>query len=433
MFTISEGAYANYLAKVVELKNVRKHPNADRLQITEIDLQTVVLGQHAKDGDVCIFFPVESQINHDFLSYTNEFRDSELNRSKDVNGFFEKKGRVRAVKLRGERSMGYIAPISSIQDFMLTKYGIDIHTEDFVPGTEFDMIGTVQLCKKFIIPVKEPNIRQGKKPRISRLVDGQVHLHVDTENLRREAYRIKPDDHITVSYKYHGTSFWVSNVLVKKKLHLWDRLAASFFPVMTTEYDYVFGSRKVVKNEYETQNTQDFYDGDLWNEVKDQLKDFVPKGYTLYGELVGFTASGAFIQEGYDYGAEAAKRYPLIYRITITNPDGYTVNLSTAQCREFCERYGLKFVDVHYSGTASDLFPDISIEKHWNEEFVKRLEMEYLEGDCHLCVNKVPKEGVVVRKEKFFEFECYKLKSFDFLEMESKLLDNEKPDIESQN
>jgi hypothetical protein len=50
-----------------------------------------------------------------------------------------------------------------------------------------------------------------------------------------------------------------------------------------------------------------------------------------------------------------------------------------------------------------------------------------------LLNNKVPREGIVVRKEHQFEFEPYKLKSFRFLEFETKQLDAGEADMESEN
>ena len=50
-----------------------------------------------------------------------------------------------------------------------------------------------------------------------------------------------------------------------------------------------------------------------------------------------------------------------------------------------------------------------------------------------MCDNPVPEEGIVVRKESLFNCESYKLKSFRFLEGESKQLDTGEVDIESEN
>lgn len=77
MFKTSNKAHINYLAKIVILNNVRRHQNADRLQCVMIDGNNVVIGNNAKDGDLGIFFPLESKINDEFLSRLSLFRDKE--------------------------------------------------------------------------------------------------------------------------------------------------------------------------------------------------------------------------------------------------------------------------------------------------------------------------------------------------------------------
>jgi ribosomal protein S4 len=426
--SVSDSSNPNYLAKIVSLSGLKKHVNADKLQQVVIDFQSVIVGSEMKDGDICVYFPVESEINKEFLSHTNSFRDKEINHDKDKAGFFEKNCRVRAVKLRGEYSLGYLVPISHVQEFIGSDF-------EFSIGDEFDMIGDILMCKKYVVPVKESSQQSiGKKPRISRLVDGQVHLHVDTENLRHNAYAISPDDVISVTYKTHGTSWWVSNVLVKRKISIFEKLISMFgVKIQETEYDYVYGSRKVVKNEYETQGVNNFYDTDIWSEVKDAVKDFIPKGFTLYGECLGYTSLGSAIQGEYDYGCVSPSKRIQVYRITVTNEDGTVINLSSTQTKEYCDRFGLEYVHPFYFGKAKDLFPELDTNNHWNEEFVKNLEEKYNEKDCFMCKNSVPEEGVVIRKDSLFNFESYKLKSFRFLEMETEMLDKEIIDIESEN
>src|SRR5690606_16693061 len=135
MFTISKEANPNYLAKIVRLKGLKKHPNADRLQVASIDFQNVITGLEAKDGDIYIFFPLECKINKDFLSFTNSFRDKTLNQDKEKAGFFEENGRVRATKLRGEKSMGYLVPIEQMEFFLgYNVYKLTI--EDYI-GKKF--------------------------------------------------------------------------------------------------------------------------------------------------------------------------------------------------------------------------------------------------------------------------------------------------------
>ena len=84
------------------------------------------------------------------------------------------------------------------------------------PIMQFSINGKL-LVKKFQVPVKGGAVsKQGKKPNLSRLVEGQVHLHIDTENLRKNAHKVSPSDLISITYKIHGTSWWVSHVKVKR-------------------------------------------------------------------------------------------------------------------------------------------------------------------------------------------------------------------------
>ena len=432
MLSMSKEANINYLAKVVKINGLKKHPNADRLRIAIIDFQEVIVGEDMNEGDICIFFPLESQINSEFLSYTNSYRHSNLNKIIDDEhcGFFEDSGRVRAVKLRGQKSMGYLVPFLSFNEF----FSLNIAWGDYM-GQEFDTINKVLMLKKYFIPVKELNgQRLGRKPRISRLVEGQVHLHVDTESLLKNIDRINPEDYISITYKIHGTSFWVSNILVKRKLNILEKVFKKLgVKINDTEYDYVYGSRKVVKNEYETSHKEHFYDYDLWGEIKDELKEKIPEGYTLYGECVGYTKGGGYIQSEYDYGCSQGTKKLFIYRITFTNKNGLVYNLGTKEIESFCQRYGLNYVHLFYYGQAqflnTNLYPESST---WREGFIQYLQKQFLEKDCFICNNKVPEEGIVVRKESPFEFESYKLKSFRFLEFETKLLDEGVEDIENQ-
>lgn len=422
----SKNCNVNYLAKIVQLNNLRKHNNADKLQIANIDFQDTVVDLNYNNGDVCVFFPAECVIGSPLLSHLNAYRESGLNEDKSLTGFFEEKGRVKVVKLRGEKSCGFLVKIEQV----IETYG----EFNYSIGDEFDYIGDDLICKKYELPVKqERKLKEGKKPRVSMVVDGQVHLHVDTENLKRNAFAINPSDYISITYKIHGTSFWVSNVIGKRKLNIAEKLLKTIgVKIQDTENKIFFGSRRVIKNQYETQNVSDFYDGDLYNTIKEEIKDKIPAGYTVYGECAGKTSGGREIQKDYDYGCIGAEHKLFVYRVTITNKDGIVFNLSSIETEEFCNRVGLTYVPMFYYGMAMDVF-GFDTEENWNNKFVEMLEEKYTNKDCFICNNKVPEEGIVLRVENQFEFKSYKLKSFNFLEYETKLLDSGEVDMESEN
>lgn len=449
MLTISKEANPNYLCKLFKIHELRKHSNADKLQILSIDFQDVITGLEAKEGDVYVYFPVECKINKDFLSYTNCFRDIELNKDKEESGFFESNCRVKAVRLRGEKSCGYVVPVNEVIKW---AYGFGIH-EDFTfkdlisenINKEFDTINGQKLLEKYVINAKKSNSnnKQGKKPQLSRLIDNQVHLHVNTENLRRNSYKINPEDTISITYKTHGTSWWASNILVKRKLTILEKFLMKFgIKLQDKEYDIVYGSRRVVKNKsFKDPKGKDHYYGyDLWKSIKDSIEGDIPKGISLYGECLGYTNEGSYIQGPYDYGCKEGEFKLEVYRITYTNEDGIVTEFSYSQIVEICKKLGLTPSHLFYYGKANDYhsIKNISakeenrIEK-WQEQFINRLEKEYLEKDCFMCNNKVPAEGIVIRKEKLFSCEPYKLKSFRFLEAESKQLDSGEINIEDNN
>lgn len=230
----------------------------------------------------------------------------------------------------------------------------------------------------------------------------------------------------------HNTSFVVGNLLTYKEESFWTKFFKSIFGKYKKEkvYDILWSSRKVLKSE-NIGSAKHYYDTDIWGVVKEELKDVIPQGYTLYGEILGNTPSGSAIQGKYDYSCKPNEHKTYIYRITSTNPDGFKIELTDKQIEEFCEKYGLNYKDTFlYYGQAKDLYPELSVNEHWHENFLKNLERDYTEKDCFMCANKVPEEGIVLRKENFFDYEAYKLKSFRFLDYEDKQLEENVENLE---
>lgn len=432
MIKKSKSANDNYLAKIVKLKGVTKHPNADRLQVVKVDFQNVITDLSAKDGDLYVYFPVESRINHEFLSFINAFRDKSLNKDEKKKGFFESNCRVKATNLRGEKSMGFIIPLYKLEEWS------NIPDLGRFEGKEFDTVGNELLLDKYQIEYKKVGTKESKKDvRLNRLVDNQVHLHVDTSNIRRSMDRINLDDNITITYKFHGTSAHFQHVLVKKKLSfLYKVLKKLGVNITDTEYDIVYGSRRVIKNKYieDPKRKDHFYSYDLWGEVTERIKGKIPKGFCIYGEIVGWTKDHKPIQQGYPYKCLPGRNEMYVYRVSFTNPDGIVTELSSEQVKEFCKKYDLKSVPILFQGTVKEYLKsrEVEVKEDWKEAFINLLEKEYNEKDCYICKNGMPEEGVVIRKESLFDFEAYKLKSFRFLQHEGHELDKGVIDIESK-
>jgi hypothetical protein len=497
---ISEKANPNYLAKVVKLKNVRKHPNADKLQITTIDGNNIITGLAAKDGDLYVYFSLESSINLDYISFSNGFRESSLNKDKEAVGFFEPRGRVRAISLRGEKSCGYICPAENVNEWLnsFTNFSITEEHED----VEFDTICGVLMCEKYINREALMKILSANKTpkglkklaKVTRLIEGQFAFHIDTAHLQKYIRNIQPTDIIHISKKLHGTSAIVGNILCSRKLSLKDSVAKFFgVNVNTTNYQLIWSSRKVVKNGNYYLSWQEtiwnsfvyylcsykkpfeswfslmlgkrseffdilgyqrstplqlykdlkewiriiknpktfnhYYDYDIWGDVAIQLESVLTEGMTIYCEVVGYTKTGEFIQKGYDYGCEVGNFATYVYRITYTNTSGKIFEFSTQQVKEYCKKFGLNMVPELYWGPAKDLF-EIPVDEDWHENFLQAINWNYLEKNCEMCVNKVPDEGIVLRKE-VIDIEPYKYKSFAFKLRETKNADAGEIDLET--
>lgn len=437
ILTTSEDANPNYLAQIVKLEKLEKHPNADRLLLATVNNQVVITGNTAKLGDLYVYFPVESQISEAFLSFTNSFESQENNRDPKKKGFVGKHRRIKMVKLREVFSEGYIVPAKDLVEFVKERYKQNLIIDDNLINYCFDTVGGELFINKFIViatnpGVPKPKVKGDVKKYETKLIPGQFAFHPDTENLKRNSFAVKPDDYISLTDKLHGCNFSVANVLVKRQLNWKERVAKKLgVKVQNKEYGMLYSSRAVLKGQYfdESKNAG-YYKEDLWAVVAERLFPKLDKGITAYGEIVGFTSKGAYIQKPYDYGLPQGQLDYAVFKLTYTNEDGEVFVLSHEQTVEYCERKKIPMPQVHYYGKAKDLFPEIPVESHWNEEFIKKLGEKYLEKKCSICRNDVWAEGIVLRIDKPNRWVPFKFKSLTFLKGESDQLDSGEVNIE---
>lgn len=433
----------NYVATIVKINSLVQLDNCSNVVHTPIFGHLVVVSKETKAGDIGIFLPVETRLSNEYLHNNNLYRDNTKNKDADQKGYFEDNGRIRCVKFRGHKSEGLFMPLKSL---LFAVPAEDLAKIDL--NTSFDQINGIPICEKYvpkhINTPGEPGSRKGKvvSKKKSKLVENQFRFHGDTAMLGKNVWKIKPDTLISITNKLHGTSFVVSNILCKKKQTWWEKLLG--LPVKT-DYDVIYSSRKVIKNDDLNKNNQHYYGEDVWAEIAEYLKPFMPKGMTIYGEAVGYTKSGKIIQSGYDYGYKNPQEYLdlqtnehlgiYIYRITLTNVDGKVFEYSAKQVQDWCKANGLKAVPQFFYGRAW-FAPGTLIEydnvEFWQGEFLSKMLSSFnMEKDCDLCVNKVPAEGIVVRIEGL-DYDAYKLKSFRFREHETKQLDKGEIDLETQ-
>ena len=457
---IGKNANVNYLAKIVRIENFKPHtdPEVTKLKCCVIDGFNIICGIDSEPG-LYVYFPTACCLNPDFLKYANLYRHTELNADPEKSGMFEDNGRVKAIRLRGELSEGFILPTVILENYILSVTNVDLTCEE---GTEFDIVEhggkTFWINKKYIpkntrTQGQGNSTRQAKQPKgIDKIIENQFRFHYDTTLIKKCPHVIKPNDIISITEKVHGTSGISAYVLCKTIGKWYERLVVKIINLfggnteIAPNYDYLYASRTVIKNRYYNKKVSNgFYGVDVWKYADDIIRPYLQKGMTVYYEIVGFLPNGGYIQKDYDYGCMPPKegeKYTLgkhfdiyVYRVTLTNATGQVHEFSAKEVQQWCATIGLQSVREWYYGYAKDLYPDISIEEHWNENFLQRLANDkqfHMELNSPSCSNKVPHEGIVIKIENM-KSEAFKLKCFKFLDKEGKALDKGETNIEDTN
>ena len=443
----STKANINYLAKVIDITNFLPHPNADRMKIAQVGGYKVCVGIDEPAGRY-IYFPVNSEINPNLLSYCNLYRHTEKNANTEKAGFFNDNGRVTAIKLRGFPSEGFLLPYKQLENFIADT--LNLKLSNIENNTDFDIAAEGNkefwICKKYIVVhhisqgQSNSNKRQKKVARFNKVIDTQFHFHYDTVRIQNDKWAIIPNDLISITEKIHGTSGISAYILCKKKPSLINKIK-SWFGSPNIEYDYLYSSRSVIKNATEITNPGGYYGCDIWAEADKIIRPHLQKGMTIYYEIVGFLPTGRYIQKNYDYGCvppEAGEPFThekhfkvRVYRITMTNVDGYVHEFSAKEVQEWCKANNLIPVTEYFYGYAKDLY-NIPIDDNWTDTFWDTMANDknfYMECDSPSCINKVAHEGLVIKKEDMIS-RAWKLKCFYFLNGEQKELDAGEENIE---
>ncbi len=412
----------NYAASVVEIKEVFPIEGADKIARVVVNGNSVVVSKDVQVGDKMLYFVSGTQLNADYCSKNNLFDRSEENVDITEKGFISfKQRRVKAIKLRGIVSDGMLMPMKSLTAF-LEWTSID----SLRVGDEFTDINGNTLCQKYIVPVK-PSTQGGEKtPKANKLkdliVDNQFRFHHETEHFVKHLDKFTPDTEIIITRKMHGSSLILSNVLINKALSWKDKLAKFFgVNVPTSEYGIIWSSGKPKgrlpkgleseTNKWESSNPS-YYTSDIWARAYKEIGHTIEKGISLYGEIVGVGIQGDKFTYNQEYGI-------YVYRITQTSVDGNVTELSWEQVKKYCEKYGLRPVEEYFVGKVKEFaIPHDSLLQILQDAYLNK---SY--PDCKID------EGICIRVRATDEI--FKLKSPNFIKMESDDQENEVEEKES--
>lgn len=455
-----------YNAYVTRIKNLRKHPNADRLQLGECFGNTVCVSLEYTDNQLGIYFPCDGQLSVEFAEVNNLLRKKD-DAGNSIGGYMDpNKRNVTAIRLRGEKSDGLFLPLTCLETF-----------GDVSTLKEGDVINTFnghEICCKYI---PRRNHRQGHVSDGNRTRKKKVDVaplfaeHADTEQLAYNLGAFKPGDEIEITLKMHGTSQRTGYLPVfkgyKRTFKDW-LLRRDGKPIY--DWGYVSGTRRTVldnydggyygSNEFREQHSKTF-EGKLW------------KGETVYYEVVGFTHTGAPIMaEGNNekLGKDFVKQYGkttvfsygcdpegesfkheyadcwdgmnvrefkpqsdiYVYRMTMTNEDGAVVEYTPDFMRYRCEQMGVKTVPVMWKGIIPAHTGDAAAIRLGQDAgaWIKEKAEQYYDGPDPIGKTHV-REGVVVRILNRPKFTAFKHKNFSFKVLEGIIKDTAAaPDME---
>ena len=323
IFTKSENANSNYLATICRIGETHPIEGADRIVSTTVNGFTMIISKEMKEGDIVVYFPVETAICEKYLSANNLYEigqfeknsnaedikkilmesealpddDTEgklqcLSKAKSMCGFFNKYGRVRILKLKGKYSEGFIAHTDTLVKFDESLK--NVNWEDYV-GTSFDTINGEKFCEKFIPITTNRAKKFGPEGRyrwrktmkklraFKSIVPGEFCFHYETVRLQTEMNELSPDDNVTITLKFDGTSAIFSNIKCKREVFtFWERVKKFFgCKVDDIVYENVYSSRRVIKNKdiNPQASSRGYYDTDVWTCCNNVFGKYIPDFY----------------------------------------------------------------------------------------------------------------------------------------------------------
>lgn len=426
-----------YCGYITTIKQLRKHSNADRLQCATIFGNNVIVDLNYTEGQRVIYFPVDGQLSEEFACDNNLIRLKDEN-GNNVGGYLDPdKRNITALKLRGEKSDGLVLPIE-----VLSKY-IDVKT--LSEGDQISILDGHEICKKYIPRSNRrrcENNSSGNKNRNRKEEKEKVSYpffveHIDTAQLAYNQNAFRKGDTCYITLKMHGTSARTANAveIVKRKRHY---ILKKVFKIRDKEikrFAVVSGTRRTTLRNYEG----GYYGSNAFRQkYQDFFKNKLPKGVEVFYEIVGYTEGNQTImgrcsnklvkdkefekQYGketvFSYGCEPGENDIYVYRMTMTNEDGFAVELPWEQVQIECEKLGVKCVPTF----------EKFVFTTW-EDLMERVEKHY-DGADPIGKTHV-REGVVVRIDNREKFTAYKHKNFSFKVLEGIIKDKaDAPDME---
>lgn len=366
---------SSFAVPITKIREILPHDNATSLEIAKVfDWNVVVQKGRYKPGDQVVYVPVDSILPWDL---ENKIFPPE-------SKIKLKKSRIRSIKIRGQISQGLIIDMEDIQELVFPFQKTWAYPEDMDVASELGIT-------KYEPPVSElPGLMKVGAPGKPKPTNPHFKKYTDIENFKYYDRMFQDGEEVYVSEKLHGTSFragWFpmeANTIMKK--------IKKFLGILPA-WEFCWGSRTVqiqVKGKHGGVNipSQGVSFDDVYTKMVKlyRLKELLPEGIAVYGEIVG---DG--IQKGYTYGCGPGEHKLFIYDI-MHNGEWQNYDMFKALIE------GLNNRSTAIQGSLS-FIPLQTVPELYTGPFKKEIVDKLRDGDSVIGGQKV-REGVVIKPMK---------------------------------
>ncbi|HLX53987.1 MAG TPA: RNA ligase family protein [Aquella sp.] len=319
---------------ITTITEMKLHPGADRLSIAKVfDYEVIVPRDLFKVGMPVIYVPVGAILS-DWLETLIFGEDSKIHRSDN---------RIKAIKIRGIVSQGMLLdPMQWEICYKLKDNNIYAGN----PNRLYDDVSGPLGITKWNPPEKSlPGIM--KVPaNLNPYKVREFREYTDVEHGKYYDRVLQDGEPVVITQKLHGTSArygWF-----KRDPISWLDKALNFLGLLPG-WQFCWGSRRCQIQSKPGKTHGGFKDekqgvdfGDVYTKIAKQegIREKIPKGYAVYGEIIGWG-----IQKGYLYNCGLNQHKFYVYDVM---HNGKWLN--HAEMMAFCEMTGLETVPVLYQG-----------------------------------------------------------------------------------
>lgn len=347
---------SEFHVRVVKLGKIEKHPNADKLSITDVEGYPVIIKNgNFKEGDLAVYIPVDSIVP-----------------DRPEWAFLDGHFRIKAKKLRGVFSMGMLAPLpegnwkvgDNAQEAMgITKYDTDTPLETDVSAPKPPKKWYLRIW--YWLKYGRHYAKKVTKPPFT------FPEYTDIEGLRKYGKYLHVGEEVTCSEKIHGSSFRACY----HKGKFW------------------VGSHHQFKGRPSKKCVLD----NFWQAaVNANLEEKLQKapGIAFYGEVYGK------VQKGFDYDQKGGVKVRFFDAMDLNTLKYLNYDDFVA----LCDKLGLERVPELYRGPWSEDLKSLSegnstLGKHIREGFVVKPVIERYEH-CGRVMFKMVGESYLLQKDR---------------------------------